>query len=216
MPRSYDNSARIEATRETRRRILVSARELIVTGGYRAFSIAALARAAGVSPQTVYNAIGGKAEVLKACYDVTLAGDDEPVAMGDRPAFKALAEAAGPREWAAAYAAWTRYVHEHVGDLVGAVLFPGGALDGGAGEFAATIDRERRIGTTHAMAGYVARFGLPSGCTDGSLVDAVWVLNAPEVYDRLVRQSGWDVDAYEGWIAAQLGAALGLGGGRAL
>ncbi len=66
MPRSYDNSSRAEAARETRLRILAAARRLIVSEGYRSFSIAALAEAAGVSPQTVYNAVGGKAEVLKA------------------------------------------------------------------------------------------------------------------------------------------------------
>lgn len=212
MPRSYDNSTRSDAARATRQRILSAARELIVSGGYRSLSIAALAQAAGVSPQTVYNSVGGKAEVLKACYDVTLAGDDEPVAMSDRPAFRALARAATPEKWAAAYAGWTRFVHEHVGDLVGAVLYPGGDLDGGAGAFAATIDRERRIGTTHAMTAYVERFGLPDGYTRQRLIDAVWVLNAPEVYDRLVRRSGWSLATYERWIAAQLRAILAPSG----
>jgi len=214
MSRSYDNSSRARSVRETRRRILASAHELIVSGGYRSFSIVALAKAAGVSPQTVYNAVGGKSEVLKACYDVALAGDDEPVPMSDRPAFKALAEVTTPGEWAAAYAGWTRHVHEHVGDLVGATLFPGSSLDGGAGTFAATLDRERRIGTTHAMEAFAERFGLPDGCTLQSLVDAIWVLNAPEVYDRLVRQSGWDLEGYEEWIATQLRAALRIGDER--
>lgn len=208
MPRSYDNSSRAEAARETRLRILAAARRLIVSEGYRSFGIAALAGAAGVSPQTVYNAVGGKAEVLKACYDVTLAGDDEPVAMSDRPAFRALALAESTEQWIAAYAAWTRFVHERVGGLVGAVLFPGEALDGGAGGFAATIDRERRIGTTHAMTAYAERFGLPAGHTLDRLIDAVWTLNAPEVYDRLVRRSGWSPEEFERWITGQLRAAL--------
>ena len=46
--------------------------------------------------------MGGKADVLKACYDVTLAGDDEPVAMSERPEFAALWETADPRTFMSA------------------------------------------------------------------------------------------------------------------
>ena len=40
------------------------------------------------------------------------------------------------------------------------------------------------------------------------LIDGVWVLNAPEVYDRLVRRAGWSPDAYESWLAGQLAVLL--------
>lgn len=208
MARTYDGSARTEAARATRRRILRAARALIEAEGYAAFSIAELARVAEVSPQTIYNAVGSKAEVLKATYDVTLAGDDEPVPMSERPAFVALGEARTLADWTAAYAHWNRVIHDHVGDLVGAVLRPGEALDGGAGAFAATIDAERRTGTGHAVSACVARFGVPRGLTEHELVDAAWTLNAPEVYDRLVRRSGWTPERYEEWLAGQLAAAF--------
>lgn len=208
MPRTYDNSGRADAARATRRRILRAARDLIVSDGYPAFSINALSRIAEVSPQTIYNSIGGKAEVLKASYDITLAGDDEPVPMSERPAFRALAEAADPASWIAAYAHWNRVVYDHVGALVGAVLRPGEALDSGAGAFAAVIDQERRTGAGHAVSGYLTRFGLPVGMTEETLVDAIWTLNAPEVYDRLVRRCGWSADAYEQWLARHLATMI--------
>ena len=44
-------------------------------------TIASLAKAAGVSPQTVYNSIGGKAAVVKAVYDVLLAPIVLPLLM---------------------------------------------------------------------------------------------------------------------------------------
>jgi AcrR family transcriptional regulator len=49
-----------------------------------------VARRAGVSTQTVYNAVGGKPALLRAVYDVTLAGDDHPVPIAERPAFREL------------------------------------------------------------------------------------------------------------------------------
>ena len=42
-------------------------------------------------------------------------------------------------------------------------------------------------------------------------VDVAWTLNAPEVYDRLVRRCGWTPAAYESWLAEQLRAKLAPG-----
>jgi AcrR family transcriptional regulator len=208
MARSYRSSVREEAARTTRARILITARELILSAGYPAFSVVALADSAGVSPQTIYNAVGGKAQVLKACYDVTLAGDDEPVAMSDRPAFRALATCDTAAEYAAAYAHWTRVIYEQVGALLGAVLGSGQGSDAGASEFALTVEQERRIGTTHAMTAFENRFGLADGETLERVIDMVWTLNSPEVFDRLVHRCGWTLEAYESWLARQLRSAL--------
>lgn len=210
MARTYRSATRTEAARTTRRRILAVAYTLLVADGYEALNMAGLARAAGVSPQTIYNAVGSKAQVLKACYDVTLAGDDEPVAMNDRPGIRAALEATSPEAYMAAYSAWCRVVYDRVGALLGAVLRGGGAVDAGAAEFAATIDRERRSGTTNAFRAYQAHFGLPHGLTLERVVDSVWTLNSPEVYDRLVRRCGWTTQAYEAWLAEQLRATLAI------
>lgn len=208
MARPYRSPARDDAARATRTRILRSARDLIVERGYAAFSVTALAEAADVSPQTIYNAVGGKAQVLKAAYDVTLAGDDEPVAMSDRPAFRALGESTTVDAFVSAYAHWTRVIYEQVGILLGAVIGVGARADTGAAEFATTIDRERRVGTTHAMTAFRNRFELGEGQTLERLVDQVWTLNSPEVFDRLVRRCGWTLDEYESWLAGQLRTVL--------
>jgi AcrR family transcriptional regulator len=208
MARSYRSSVRDEAARTTRARILITARDLILGAGYPAFSVVALADAAGVSPQTIYNAVGGKAQVLKACYDVTLAGDDEPVAMSDRPAFRALAACETADAYAAAYAHWIRAIYEQVGALLGAVLGPGHRSDTGAAEFAVAVEQERRVGTTHAMTAFGKRFGLADGEALERTIDVVWTLNSPEVFDRLVHRCGWTLEAYESWLAQQLRAAL--------
>lgn len=216
MPRDYDNRARAEAARATRRAILAAAHRLIVDHGYAALSIAALAEAAGVSPQTVYNSIGGKPTVLKAVYDVALVGDDEPIPLSDRPEIARLAAARTRAEWAAAYAHLATHIYTRVGDIVGAVLTPGSALDRGAGEFAATIDAERRIGTTNAVTAFANTAFADTAFAEHphppvdltATIDAVWALNSPEVYDRLVRRSGWTAERYESWLTAQLAATL--------
>lgn len=205
--RSYDNSSRAAAARQTRRRILQAAHELLLTGGYSALTVAELAQAAGVSPQTIYNSIGGKAEVLKACYDVTLAGDDKEAAMSDRPEFRAMFDTADATSYLVRYATWCRVVSQRVAPIIGAVSAPG-VGDAGAQEFAETIERERRIGTTHAMTRLRDVHGLPAGVRLEQAIDMAWTLNAPEVYDRLVRRCGWTEQQYETWLAGQLLACL--------
>src|SRR5437763_1868305 len=44
-----------------------------------------IAKAAGVSRQTVFSAFGSKANLLKEAFDVRLAGDDEPLSLAERP-----------------------------------------------------------------------------------------------------------------------------------
>lgn len=210
MARSYDNSARVELAGRTRTTIVETARELLLDGGYPGMTVASLARSAGVSPQTVYNSIGGKPAVVKAVYDRLMAGDDAEVPMSDRPEFQAMFRAADRPAFARAYAAWVRDRAVRVGPLLGALLAHG--TDAALVDFAATIEQERYVGTTHAITGLRDRIGLPPQYRGRRglqrLVDAVWTLNSPDAYDRLVRRRGWSAKEYERWLAGQLIALL--------
>jgi len=84
--RPYRSTRRAAQARETRRAVIAAATGLFVERGYGVTTIDAIAEAADVGRATVFAAVGGKAELLKAAYDVALVGDDEPVALPDRPA----------------------------------------------------------------------------------------------------------------------------------
>jgi AcrR family transcriptional regulator len=211
MARVYESAARIEGARQTRASIVETARGLLLQGGYPGMTVASLAAAAGVSPQTVYNSVGNKAAVVKAVYDQMMAGDDAEVAMSDRPEFRALFEAGDRPAFAQAYAGWVRLLADRAGPLLGALLAHG--TDATLVEFTATIEQERYVGTTHAITGLRDRIGLPAQHADDQgldrLIDAVWTLNSPDGYDRLVRRRGWSPAEYETWLAGQLSALLG-------
>lgn len=205
--RAYDNSSRAEAAGDTRRRILDTARHLLLGSGYHAMSVARLAQAAEVSPQTVYNAVGGKAEVVKAVYDAMLAGDESPVPMSERPEFIALGTAADRAAFGRAYAAFAAGILGRVGPLLGVLLAQGAGGDAVLEEFVLTIDRERRVGNGHAVAMLESAHGLPPGRARVELIDEIWTLTAPEVFDRLVRRRGWSQEAYAAWLADVVAAA---------
>lgn len=206
MTTSGEGPARLESARATRQRILDAAGGLLLSGGYARMTIAELAKTAGVSAQTIYNSVGGKAEVVKAVYDVMLAGDLDAVPMSDRPEFRAMTEAPDLDSWARAYAAWCSAISQRVGPLLAALLAHGPGGDPVLEELVATMESERRTGNGHALRGLRERGLLES--RSPRAVDSVWVLTAPEVYDRLVHRRGWSVAAYETWLATQLRTAL--------
>ncbi|MFC7596710.1 TetR/AcrR family transcriptional regulator [Terrabacter sp. GCM10028922] len=206
--RAYDNSSRAEAALATRRRIIDAAREMLLRDGYHAMSVSQLATSAGVSAQTVYNAIGGKAAVVKAVYDVLLVGDDEPVAMQDRPEFRAMSQAPDREGFVRAYSALCATIYERVGPLLGVLLAQGAGGDAGLQEFVATIDRERRVGNTNALNALGRAHGLPAQLDRERFIDIVWTVTAPEIYDRFVRRSGWTHTMYAAWLAEALVAVF--------
>src|SRR5262249_39614256 len=154
----------------------------------------------GVSPQTVYNSVGGKAEVIKAVYDVLLAGDDASTPMSSRPGFRAVIDARDAAAYAVAYAAWTGGIYARVGRLLGVLLAEGPGGDAVLVEFVSKINGERRVGNRNGLGGLVERGLLPAGEPLERIIDGVWVLTAPEVYDRLVHQREWPDADYVEWL----------------
>jgi AcrR family transcriptional regulator len=208
--RSYDNSRRVEQARLTRRRILDSARDLIVTRGPAAVTMREVAAHAAVSPETVQKAFGTKAALLKETYDVTLAGDDEPVPMAERPEIQAVMAATAPREKIARYATVARVIGDRIGPLVSRLLAGARSGDADLAHFRETVNRERLAGV-NGIVGHLAETGcLPGGLPLDRARDIVWALISPEMYDLLITDRGWTSDQYERWLAQALTDALGL------
>jgi AcrR family transcriptional regulator len=208
--RLYNNSLRVEQARRTRRRILDTARDLIVTRGPAAVTMREVAAHAAVSAETVQKAFGTKAALLKETYDVTLAGDDEPVPMLERPEIQAILAATTPREKIARYATFARMVGDRIGPLVSRLLAGARSGDADLAHFRATINRERLAGVT-GIVGHLAETGcLPDGLALERARDIVWALISPEMYDLLVTDRGWTPEQYEHWLAQALTDALSL------
>ena len=88
---------RAARTRATRRRIVDAAAELFVERGYGVTTLEQIAARAGVAVQTVYFHFGNKRTVLKEAVDVAAVGDDEPVALLERPWLEELRAEPDPR-----------------------------------------------------------------------------------------------------------------------
>jgi AcrR family transcriptional regulator len=205
--RKYDSQVRDEAARTTRRRAVLAARELFLTRGYAATTVREIAAAAGVSEQTVYGRIGGKAAILKAVYDTVLAGDDEPVPMAERPEFRRMRDATDARSLLAAYAEVATRLNARLRPVL-ELVHGARAVEPDLDALARTGAAERRAGATMFARHAVERgFVRPELDVEG-VVDLVWVLNSPEVYLLQVRENGLGDQGYRRWLATTLELCL--------
>lgn len=204
--RPYDSARRRQAAHRNRAAVLAACRELLFRDGYQATTIRAVAERAEVSPETVYKAFGGKPGLVKALWDVTLAGDDEPLTMAERPQLKAVWETRDAHAKLRLYAAFVRGVHERLAALF-ALLTPAGSE---VGQVLALSEEERMTGVTAFVAHLTETGVLPADADADTarLADSCWALTGPHLFIQLTVGRGWPADAYEDWLAGMLASSL--------
>ena len=206
-PRTYHSPSRAEAARQTRRRIVGAARELFVTRGYAHTTIDAVAEAAGVSRRTVFLSVGSKMELLKTAWDWGVVGDDEPVAMAERPHVLAMQEVVDPDLLVRLWVDQVLEVADRLAPLE-VVLNRAVDADAEAAELRARIDVERRAGARMFLTHLASVGGLRDDVTLDRAVDMCWILMNPLLQARLRTESGWTREAVEDWLVRLASASL--------
>jgi len=205
--RPYRSTRRAAQARETRRAVIAAATDLFVERGYGVTTIDAIAEAADVGRATVFAAVGGKAELLKAAYDVALVGDDEPVALPDRPASRRVMAEPDAARMLAGYAAILTTVSGRLAPMYEVVRAAPGT-DPAARKVWDKVRAERRIGARNVVRLVEDRGALREGLDPNAAADVVFVLIDPGNYQVLVRERGWRPKAFEAWLGETLRAHL--------
>jgi AcrR family transcriptional regulator len=203
----YASQVRDEQARRTRRAIVTAAHDLFLAQGYAATTIDGIAAAAHVSRRTVFNSVGGKAALLKLALDWAFVGDDEPVALAERPAVKAIVADPDPRR---SLLLWVRAATEIAGRIapLGEVLTAAADTDPAVAELVAGSSRNRLLGAT-AFIRYLASLdGLADGMTEQCGAELCWALTDGHLYQLLVAQRGWSTADFSRWLYDTLAAAL--------
>lgn len=199
-PRVYDASGRQREAVERRRRIRAAAKDLFLDRGYVETPLTLVAERAGVSVALVYAAFGTKAGLLKEVYDTTLAGDDAPVPVLERPPAVRMREADDPAEVLRIYADSLRQRQERLAPLR-RVLEGAAAVDASVRELVEDNDAQRLRGMSAVAAMLAEKGGLAPGVDEAMARDVLWTLTSAGVYDLLVRQRGWTLDGYQELLA---------------
>lgn len=205
--RRYESPRRREQAGATRRVVLEAARDLFRERGYAAASITAIARQAGVSPETVYAGFKNKRSVLSELLDVLIVGDDAPVPLLERPWVHRLRDEPDPLRQLAILARNGRLILERIVPVYEVLR---GAAAGDA-EIAGLWNRykaQRFEGQRVLLSLVLQRSNLRAGLTRGAAEDILFAIGSPETYGLLVRDRKWSADRFERWYADSLARLL--------
>jgi AcrR family transcriptional regulator len=192
--RRYRSVVREEQAAATRRAVLAAARDLFTEHGYDATSVTDVARAAGVSVDTVYASVGRKPELVLAVVDMVLGGADEPVPAEQRDYVRAIRAASSAEEKIAVYAAALGATMPAVAPLVDA-LRRAGEGDPECHTAWKRLSDRRAANMRLFVADLTAAGGVRTDQRATELADVVWSLGGPEHY-LLLRSRGWGPRRY--------------------
>lgn len=192
--RRYDAPARRAAASRTRQRILNAAQTLFLGQGYAGTSVAAIARRARVSVDTVYASVGRKPQLLLAVHDMVLASGPEPVDAERRDYVREVRAAPTARRKLELYAeALGRILPTSVPLLV--ALRTAGQTDDTCRDLFASVSERRATNMRLFVTDLRATGELRDDLTDEWIADLVWSMNSPD-YFELVTSRDFSPDTY--------------------
>jgi AcrR family transcriptional regulator len=203
--RRYDASRRrVEAAR-SHARVLEVAERLLLSNGYAATSVAAVATAAGVSAELIYKAFGGKAGLVREIQRRGLLGAG-PVAAPER----SDAVSATDIDARSLLREWTRLSTEVAPRVAPIMLLVRSAAetDADLADLLEQMAAQRLDRMALNAERLTAHAGVRRDLTIEQIRDVMWTYTSPDLYDLLVGQRGWTVDQYRDFLFHGLSGQL--------
>lgn len=207
--RRYDATGRRAQAAQTRTDVIEAARRVFLERGYAGATIPRIAAEAGVAVETVYRAAAGKAGLLEAAVQASLAGGVEraKVAVEQRPGIRRVIEETDPRRQLEAYAATQPGVWSRVGPLL-RILDAAASTDETLANLRDQHAQFRLQGLRRFAALLAERGALKPGLSVDRAADIIWTLCAQANYDSLITSRGWTDQDYREWLSEMLAHAL--------
>jgi AcrR family transcriptional regulator len=190
-------------TRLARRAVVDAARTLFLERGYATTTIEAISEHSDVPTATVYRLFASKLGILKALLDTSIAGDDRPLAVPERPGIASLFTEPDPHKLLAGFAAVTTAINERTNEVY-SVLVSAAGSDPAAAELLGEIRQQRDQGQSRIARALSRAHALRTGLREREAADLIHALMSPEVYRLLVADRGWTPERYERWLATTL------------
>lgn len=194
-------------TRLARSAVIDAAKSLFLDRGYGSTTVEAISELADVPAPTVYRLFGSKLSILKALLDVSIVGDDESVAMPDRPQVQSLLQHDDPAERLRGFVRLAVDINSRAAPIYRILVSAAGSDQGAAG-LLAELTRQRQEGQ-RVIARSLARSGsLRPNVRERDAADVIHALMSPELYRLLVVDRSWKPERYEKWLTELLTAQL--------
>lgn len=203
--RAYDSSRRRSMAGQNRTAVFAAAADLFATRGWAGTSMRDVAKAAGVSVETVYSLAGGKSDLLLATIDIGIVGDDQPIPLAERDEFLAFGH--GTRvERIQAVARLVASSNQRIAALNRTFSQAAAADQALAARWYADLTTQRDA--------YASGLALVLGDTPhADIVDGIWAIGSSEVYLQLTAPpdqggAGWTTEKYRSWLADRIAQLL--------
>ena len=203
--RAYDSSRRREEASRTRERIIGTAERLFLRDGYAATTIASIAAAVDVSPDTIYKAFGGKPGLVRAIRSQGLLGAG-PVPAEQRSDHAQTTESDARR----IIETWGKLTTE-VAPRVAPILLlvrSAAATDPEMQALLGEMDTDRMRRMTGNARRLRATGQVRAGISLSHTADILFTYSAPELYELLVLRRGWPPKRYGQFVAEAMIDAL--------
>jgi AcrR family transcriptional regulator len=160
-----------------------------------------------VPTATVYRLFASKLGILKAVLDTSIAGDDQPLSVQERPDVAPLFGEPVATELLAGFARVTTAINQRTNDVY-RVLVSAASSDPAAADLLVEIQQQRDQGQGQ-IAHALARAGsLRAGLRERDAADLIHALMSPEIYRLLVVDRGWTPERYQQYLATTLAQQL--------
>jgi AcrR family transcriptional regulator len=200
-------------TRLARRAVVDAARALFLERGYAATTVESISALADVPPATLYRLFTSKLGILKQLLDTSIAGDDRPIALPDRPDVAPVFAATDPTELLAGAAGITIAINQRTHDVYWVLVGAAGS-DPEAAALLDDLRAQRDLGQRQIVRRLQRLHALRADVKPRDAEDRVHALMSPEVYRLLVVDRRWSAERYREWLVDTLADQL-LTGARA-
>jgi AcrR family transcriptional regulator len=205
--RPYRSPLRADQARATRRRIVHAGRDLFVERGYRGTTIDAIAARAEVSRKTVFTSVGGKPGLLKLAWDWALVGDDEPVAMRERPEVQRMMAEPDTATFLAEWSRSTAVIMSRIAPMA-EVLAVAADGDPEVAALRSSSEDDRRSGAQVCVEHLAELGALRAGMDITRATAIVATFMDPMTYRRLVVDAGWTLDEFADFLETLVTATV--------
>ncbi len=201
--RAYNSSRRQAQARQTRQQISDAAFRLFGVHGYAGTTIEAIAREAGVAPETVYSIFGSKHKILWHLMNISVGGDDEPVTILDRSGPQAVFQETDQRRQLQMFAEGISAILERA-TPVQEMMRSAAEIEPEIADLLRRTTQERWDNMSTVVRRVQANGPLRGGLEGDRAVAAVWTLTSAQVFLLLTRDRGWSTAQFASWLADSL------------
>ena len=195
--RPCHSQVRQRQAEETRRRILVAARELFESRGYAVTTLEAIAELAEVSPKTITAVFGSKLALLAEVIN------PEAFSPRVRQLIEELRALEDPSRQLSLVAQITRQAYEPLASSL-ELLRTAGAVAPELADVTRQIEARRRQNQARLIASLREQGALRPGLSFEEATDVLWALTSYDLYRMLVMEQRWPPERYETWLAQLL------------